>query len=89
MAVFMVGYDLHEGENYEDLIKAIEKLTHSAWHCLDSTWLIVHDGPSGAIRDALLPHIMEGDRLLVAHVSKGVAWRGFNKQCEDWLRANL
>lgn len=26
MSVFMIGYDLHEGEDYEDLIKAIKEL---------------------------------------------------------------
>ena len=30
MAVYMIAYDLHEGEDYDDLIKAIKALPSSS-----------------------------------------------------------
>jgi hypothetical protein len=55
MPVFLVGYDLRHGteDEYRELIETIKKISASWWHCLDSTWLIVHQGPASAIRDAL------------------------------------
>ena len=38
MSLFLVGYDLQEGENYDDLIDAIKNLADGYWHNLDSTW---------------------------------------------------
>jgi hypothetical protein len=32
MSVFMIGYDLHEGEDYKDLIDAIKVLGSDWWH---------------------------------------------------------
>ena len=100
MPVYMIGYDLHEDEDYTDLEKAIAKLCEvGAWHCLDSTWIIVNRGPSSAIRDALLPHLLRpndqakptrqrGDSLLVAKFTGEAAWtKSFDTHCQDWLRA--
>jgi hypothetical protein len=102
MPVYMVGYDLHEGEDYSDLEKAISNLAEgSAWHCLDSTWIIVNRGPASAIRDALLPHLLRpndqatstrrrGDELLVATLTREAAWtKSFPDNCQEWLRTNL
>jgi hypothetical protein len=61
MSVFMIGYDLHEGEDYEDLIDAIKGLTQSWWHCLDSTWFILSDSDAPTIRDTLKPHLKRAD----------------------------
>jgi hypothetical protein len=94
MAVFMVGYDLHEGEDYENLITAIK--TYPWWHCLDSTWLIKSTKTAAQIRDHLQRHIKPDDRLLVMRygntehgVGANAAWYGFNQECNDWLKQNL
>lgn len=96
MSTYMIGYDLHEGEDYEDLEQAIKDLSNGNWwHCLDSTWLIKHAGPATTIRDELKPHLINpskdgGDRLLVAKLSGEAAWTGsFSETCKSWLKDNL
>ena len=102
MAVYMVGYDLHEGEDYSDLETAIAALSQvSAWHCLDSTWLIVNPGPAATICDALLAHLLRpneqatankkrGDELLVLKLTGEGAWTtSFPTNCQEWLRKHL
>jgi hypothetical protein len=97
MSVFMIGYDLHEGEDYEDLIDAIKALTKSWWHCLDSTWFILSDSNASTIRDALKPHLKKsdannGDKLLVVKVDTPTNWActgSFSDDCKSWLKNNL
>jgi hypothetical protein len=98
MGVYLIGYDLHHRHiddyvNLEDAIKTISD--GNWWHCLDSTWLIVHPGPPTTIYNALAPHmhntgLPNGDRLLVATMAKGATWsRSFPQDCQDWLLKNL
>lgn len=90
MATYLIGYDLNKsGKDYAALIEAIKKVATNWWHCLDSTWIIKHDGPAVSIRDALSPHIDSNDELLVVKLTGEGAWIGFDKQCSDWLLNNL
>ncbi len=89
MATYIIGYDLKKpGQDYSSLFEAIKKLGNW-WHCLDSTWIIKHDGPATSIRDALTPHIDSNDRLLVTKLSGEAAWAGFSDDCSKWLKNNL
>ena len=91
MAIYMVGYDLHEGQDYEELISAIKKLG-SWWHCLDSTWLVKCESTATDIRNYLRAHIRDDDRLLVMTYGSGAAWYGFSQykqECQSWLKDNL
>lgn len=88
MAIYMIGYDLHEGQDYENLIQAI-KAYRNYWHCLDSTWLVKTDHTSKQIRDYLLDHIRSDDKLLVMNYGSGAAWYGFTGECQTWLQNNL
>jgi hypothetical protein len=91
MAIYMIGYDLHQGEDYEPLISAIKSLSGTWWHHLDSTWLIVHNGGSDMIRDTLIPYLpRKGDKLFVAIMgSNDAAWIGFREKASDWLYSHL
>lgn len=90
MASYLIGYDLNApGKDYTKLIDAIKALGSNWWHCLDSTWIIKHEGPSTAIRDALTPLLDPNDELLVALLAGEAAWRGFGDQCSKWLKDNL
>ena len=89
MAVYMVGYDLiRPNQDYEDLSKRIKNLV-TWWHCLDSTWLIIHPGPATAIRDELAPYIVGRDEILVVGLTHEAAWQGFGNSCSEWLKKNL
>jgi len=87
--LFLVGYDLRSGQNYESLIQALKKAGSTWWHNLDSTWLIKVEATSAQVRDYLLPHIYENDRLLVAEIVPG-SWAGygFSVSAVNWLRNN-
>ena len=96
MGVYLIGYDLHEGEDYSSLEAAITKLsTDQAWHCLDSTWMIIHPGPEKTVIDALTPHIKNataktGDKLLVVKLTRHATWTtSFDDGCKAWLRKHL
>lgn len=89
MASYLIGYDLNKnGQDYTALIEAIKGLG-SWWHCLDSTWIVKHDGPSTVIRDALKPYIDSNDELLVVKLTGEGAWMGFKTECSTWLKENL
>jgi hypothetical protein len=97
MSVFMIGYDLHEGEDYENLIDAIKGLTNSWWHCLDSTWFIQSTSDAATIRNSLKSHLRspdgsDGDKLLVVQITTPTNWActgAFSDDCRSWLRNNL
>ena len=61
---YLVGYDLKHGSeaDYADLINALKKIGTDWWHCLDSTWFIVHPGPPLAICTALTKHMHRTDQ---------------------------
>jgi hypothetical protein len=91
MAIYMIGYDLNRpGQDYKELINAIEALSGTRWHCLDSTWLVLSNLRAIDIANRLTPHIDKGDELLVSEITKGnSAWAGFNDECSKWLKNNL
>jgi hypothetical protein len=91
MTIYVIGYDLHpkQGETYDELIAAIKGLG-DWWHCLDSTWLIVSNLTSVQIRDHLWAYMRADDQLLVvAYAPHNSAWRGFNENCNDWLKNHM
>jgi hypothetical protein len=96
MSIFLIGYDLHEGENYEDLIQTIKSLG-SWWHCLDSTWLVSSTSDASTIRGTLKPHLRKpdsngGDKLLIVKITTPTNWActgAFSDECKTWLKDNL
>ena len=90
MATYLIGYDLNRpGQDYTTLFAAIKSLSGTWWHHLDSTWIIVHQGPATLIRDTLKPHLDPNDELLVVQLSGVGAWAGFNAQGSEWLLQHL
>jgi hypothetical protein len=58
MAVYMIAYDLHEGEDYNDLIEAIKALpSGGSWHNLESTWFVISKEPAVQIHNSLKRHL--------------------------------
>lgn len=90
MASYLISYDLNQpGQEYGELIDAIKNVGSAWWHYLDSTWIVLHNGPSTTIRDALIPKIDSGDELLVVRLTGEGAWTGFSNKASDWLKKNL
>lgn len=93
MAMYLVGYDLHEGQSYTDLVKAIQTFPNW-WHHLDSTWIIQTPMTAVEVRDFLWGHMYSNDKLLIAQyfpASSGgtAAWQGFNGDGGTWLWQNM
>lgn len=87
-ASHMISYDLIKRKNYPELIAALEAYPY--WHCLGSTWIIKTDESCKAVRDSLLAHIDEDDKLLVVKLTGEAAWTtSFDSSCQSWLRDEL
>jgi hypothetical protein len=86
--IYLIGYDLKSGQNYESLIQSIKKVG-TWWHDLDSTWLVKSNASSEQLLEYLLAHIYKNDKLLVVEVVPG-SWAGygFSEAGLDWLRVN-
>jgi hypothetical protein len=82
MAVYMIAYELHEGEDYEgDLIKAIKALpSGGSWHNLGSTWFVISKEAAVQIHNSLKRHVLDGDKLAVVQCGNWGAWSGFNDE---------
>src|SRR5215218_5747514 len=86
MPTYMVSYDLKsQGKDYSALIQALQEGYRSYWHCLDSIWLIVADQNHTQVRDYLLQHIDDNDKLIVADLGGNAAWHGFSEECSNWI----
>jgi len=96
MAIYLVGYDLKEGEDYSSLTTALRGFG-TWWHCLDSTWLVESDLTALQVHARLWQHMKSGDRLLVLNYLQSdqggsAAWQGFREHdpiCESWLEEHL
>ena len=90
MNTLIISYDLRiTGQNYETLYKRIKELGNW-WHCLDSTWIVKSNYSAEKARNILLEAIDNNDLLVVIQTgSVDAAWFGLNKECSDWLKANL
>lgn len=87
MAAYIIGFDLHKpGQGYSELNKALESYG-TYFHILDSTWIVVSDLNAEQIRDHLIQHIDENDRIIVIKSGVESAWRGFT--AHDWLKKYL
>jgi len=93
MGVFLIGYDLiSPGKDYSAIISDIKKSFPNYWNCLDSTWLVNTQHTAEQIANHLLQFLDGNDRLIVIPIlvgGGGIWTESFNKECQDWLRANL
>lgn len=86
MATYIISYDLDAPHrDYSGVAEAIESCG-KAWHCLDSTWLVVSNLDHAQIRDKVQTALDSGDKILVAKLSGARAWAGFSGSCNDWLK---
>jgi len=89
MAMFIVGYDKKEGEDYGPLEDRLKEFG-TYWHHLDSTWLVRTDMSHTGLRDELYATMQPGNRLLVIDVTgQPAAWAGFPERARTWLKEHL
>jgi hypothetical protein len=82
----LVGYDLKQGENYEELIDYLKSLDNW-WHHLDSTWLVVTSQTASELMDELKRLVNGGDKVVVVNVTDDLwASLGLSDKGNDWLR---
>lgn len=90
MAVFLIGYDLKEGADYEPLWDAIKSI--GDWlHPLDSTWFVYTDDDDvtpDTITEDLKPHFEKKQRLFVIQVKRPYQGLLSEKQW-DWIGTNM
>lgn len=86
---YLISYDLSEpDQKYEELADAIESLGKCR-KVLQSVWITMHRGPCTAIRNVLMEHVDEDDRLIVLELKGEWATSNFPKDDRDWLEENL
>jgi hypothetical protein len=76
--LYLVSYDLLNKAtfgDYENLIDALKRL--NAQRVLLSEWVLKNSDTSANIRDYLMPHIHQADRLLVTELDP-VNWASWN-----------
>lgn len=87
MSTYVISYDLIKNKDYESIHNAIKTLGKWA-RVVESTWIITSDKTCTEVRDYLLKHMDDDDRLFVIQSSGIGAWK--NVKCSnEWLKANL
>ncbi len=86
MAVYMIAYDLYDGEDYNGLIEAIQALpSGGSWHNLGSMWFVISKQAAVQIHNSLERHLLGGDKLAVVQCGNWGAWSGLNDEASKWL----
>ena len=87
MSRYIITYDLSKpGRNYDDLYQRIN--SYGTWAKIaESSWAIVTDQTTVAVRDYLKPALDSNDKLLVGLLGTS-AWIGLSTKVSDWLKEN-
>ena len=88
MTSMIIEYDLRSpGRNYDELYKEIR--SYDVWaRITESTWFIKTGESCAQVRDKLLSHMDDNDRIFVATLTGTAAWR--DVLCEsEYLKKNL
>ena len=90
MAVYMITYDLNsEGQNYDDVIKAIKDASTGAWCTYwKSSYLIKSNLSVQQVTDRITPHLDNNDCLLVIEVKQNYQGWLTDKQWK-YIRENI
>lgn len=90
MARYLISYDLIEEKDYERISKAITLISDGSVRPLKSVWIIGHEGSAEDIRGALNSYLDADDKLLVAELTKDVAWTSsLDPDHKGWLENYL
>lgn len=90
MNKYLITYDLKATplSGYRPLHDEIKKISGNWWHYLESTWIVKNTSMSAdSISNKLLPHIKQGDRLLVIKIDTSDKQGWLPKDAWDWLNS--
>jgi hypothetical protein len=74
MRQYIISYDLYRpGHNYSDLTGAIKRLGQDWEHPLANFWIVDTDLTADEIRNALIAHLVAGDKLYVREAGEDIA----------------
>ena len=87
MAILMIRCEVHpaQGRTNDGLGEVVKGMGSGWWRCFDSTWLVMTTMTTDQVRDALAPHLGEGDRLMVIAFGMDAAFAGFSDIHTAWL----
>ena len=84
---YIITFELkNPGLNREKLISFIKTATWAK--ITDNTFLITSFYDSAKIRDLLLEHLFQGDKIYVGKVENQAAWYGLDDVVSNWIRSN-
>ena len=88
MRVYVVSYDLRKpGKDYKGLSEELQR-SPRWWHYLESTWLIATSENAGELYNRLVPHLDQGDNILV--IQAGSDRQGWlPRDAWNWIQQNL
>lgn len=82
--ILIVSYDLDAATNHAPLFEAL-KQQGTWWHYLTSTWLISTTKTPEQVYNALVPSMVQSDRILVFELGK--AYNGWlPREAWDWIQ---
>ena len=85
---YIICYDLKQPiDSYQKLFSELQA-SHSWWHYLASTWIVLRYESFVELLRKLRPLIYAGDRLLVMP-AKGPADGWLSKDAWDWINKNV
>jgi hypothetical protein len=89
MPYFVVNYDLKESDNYQPLIKEIERL--GGVRALESFWLIELNNTAEQVRDHYKPFrpSPEQDKLMVVEFSVRPRFTRAFSAAVDWIKSRF
>lgn len=89
--VYMITYDLNsQGQNYDDVIKAIKDSSRSWCSYWKSSYLIKSDLSSNQISDKISPHLDSNDRLIIVECANNGNYQGWlSKKQWEFIKENI
>ncbi len=85
--VYCISYDLRNpGRDYNSLTEAIRTYGYW-WHQTGSVWLVATPKSAANVRDELMRHIDQNDKLFVVAIKKDWAGVGFSEEEYNWMKS--
>jgi len=89
MNKYLITYDLKNTSLvlYAPLHEEIKKISGLWWHYLESTWIVKTNLTASEISAKLIPHIKQGDRLIVVKIDYSDSQGWLPKEAWDWINS--